>query len=200
MRKLGVAALVLLVGVAVACGSNSITWTTSGQGAGAYAGQRIFMDSGFTTPVPGSQTAGSGGFIQLVFVGTDGYDGLDLGNTEGVMGNDDVVAWSSLGIGKKAAKVDGNFTVTATPTTYPNDSDFIIRFFDLASPNYVIGEIPQSGEYGFVAGFQNTSLVADTFAIDSDVYTDLPVPEPGTILLALTGLATILVRRKLRRE
>lgn len=180
-------------------GGNANGAVTINWGTGSF---RMYEDDG-TTLLNGDSLSSVGGFIQLLWVGTsaDSYDGFDISDPEGLMGDDAVVATAWVGLGNKGG--DGRFTVTGTISAYPINSRYVIRFFSVPSPTYASGLVPQSGNYGYTDEFvQNTAGDGDVFFFNftqsySAIY---PVPEPGTIGLMLVGLGLIAGRRFRRKS
>ncbi len=200
-KKLFVAGMMIfmLLSANVGYGSTAINWETLG-GVTAY----LWTDSGFTTKVTGHQTDPTiGGFIQLLYVGANGYEGLGDQGTTGVLGNDEVIATGHVGLGVgKPGNMNGTFIVTDSAHTKPTGSLFAIRFFSAPSANYGSGYIPASGNYGIANNgggyYASTISEFDDFTISVNLWADTPVtvPEPCALLLGLVGMGVVALKRK----
>ncbi|MBU0678195.1 MAG: PEP-CTERM sorting domain-containing protein [Verrucomicrobia bacterium] len=200
MRKiLIIATLAVLVSLG-AYGAPTIGWGTNG--AQLYQNDGITLIVGdFNDPADGYLT---GGFVQLIFVDADGYNGFSQGG-DGSAGNDVIVDVSWMGVGK-AMNGDGTFIADYLNATYGPGSDFVIRFFEQPSANWTGGptsQVPATGYFGVSGVFSSTLAVdsSDTedFAILAPDTADQQVPEPSAIALALIGLGTIFFRRYRRK-
>jgi len=194
MKKLIALMMTTALTATLSIASTAITWSTGGQLLNNAANTTLLAGSNLN---PGGEL--TSGFIQLLYLGAGGTYGGYTASGTGVVEDDAVVAtgWIGIGIGM-AANDDGAFTVPASPHSYPDGSAFIIRFFDTPSPNYAGGAVPTTGNYGLSSTFVSTASPADTFQINSSDYTDIPIPEPGTMALGLIGLVTVAFR-KLRK-
>ncbi len=180
-----------------------IEWGTSNQQLYAADGD---------TYLPGNQTRSETdtGFIQLLYLGENGtYDAPDIlepgSNGDGAFGDDVVIGQSWVGDGNSSISPDiaGQFTASDTPsaTEYTSGvADFAIRVFDTAvsDADWEAGNIPTSGYYNYHV-FTDPVKTPEpeynyTLWIDESLATTrVVVPEPGSLLVFLAGLAFLLV-------
>jgi hypothetical protein len=213
-----IALVVLMAGVTQ---GYEITWRT------LAGGDRLFLDVGLTTPVPGApfaapQNPDLGGFVQLVYLGPDGIFQSQLfgdwDTADGLVGASDDEIIGSTFVGKGfILNTSGEFQTASSGVTAGLDGgggvigsmNFVIRFFDVASPNFPGGAVPTSGEYGYAyataggAYFQATAVGPtdnNNFSISNSFYTNLgPIPEPSSVALFVLGAVTLVLRRRFKK-
>jgi hypothetical protein len=180
--------------------AKSFNWQNGNANAANPPYANLFQDAGFTTPIFGNNAGTDGGFLQLIYIGGDGYGGITPSG-QGLVG-DTLVGWGSMGQGiLKNTKDDGAFNITDTTdgNTYGAGSQFIIRFFEQPG-NVANGNIPTSGEYGYVSGFITTDDDVNYFVVQGNAAATLPLPEPSAILLGVLGVATAFAVRKVTKK
>lgn len=193
------AGVILAVGVLSAEASTQINWTSSGA--------TVYNATG-TSLLPGNRSSTgylTSGYVELLYVGTDGWDGFTASG-DGTIDDDLFVGSSWIGQGAPVVgSPNGRFGLTQTPHTYPDGSKFMIMWFDTPSPNYSSHLVPTTGNYGYYdnggAYFTSTASAIDSFSLAAGgkYTTALPVPEPAVLSLFGIGLAAILIRRKARK-
>ena len=189
-----VVSALVMANIPVAKAVDTIFWGTT-------ASFKAYASDG-TTLLPGSQTTGAAGLVELLYLGADGiYNGFS-GTGTGVMGDDAVVQTSWIGSVSMGAS--GQFGATAA-VSYGIGSKYSIMFFDTISPNYGAGTVPASGNYGMSGVFTQAGDPSlggsDSFSFTQNYSATSPVavPEPSTVALMLAGLG-ILGLRKMRRS
>ncbi len=183
-------AIVALMSSTVAWGAPEIFWG---------ANEETLYKSDGETLVTGHHTDnGLGGFVQLLWLGSDGvYNELTLSGT-GTSGDDEVIATSWVGQ-NTVFLVDPHGWFTGDSVLYETeDKYFIIRFFEEPSPDYAGGLIPLTGHYGISDVFAGTdALMPDTFQITDKLEATTLVPEPGAAVMMLIGAGVVMgLRRK----
>ncbi len=195
MKKIACMVALITVSVLSVPGASYAAATLNwGCGSPYYAYQ-----SDGSTLVNGDASSAVAGFVQLIYVGADGYDGFSPVGS-GAVGNDAVVDTTWVGNGVMSYP-DGRFLDTYS-SSYAIGSKFVIRFFDSASPDYAGGLVPASGNYGLSQIYTTTADPAgggqEDFFFTSNVSATTPVPEPSTVALMLAGLGILAGRRFLR--
>ncbi len=197
-KCLAVLAGQLLVLSAVA---NEIDW-----GTGA---NRIYDFDGVTalSTNVGIKTSNTACLVQLVYAGINGLaDTANLTST-GSMSDDVVVAWTYIGASQPASQATaaGRFTrfnpLGYNNSSYPNDSKFFIRAWDLPSPDFPSGAVPAGAYYGnsqmFIVSNNVTAGPDDQFTMTTSFSTTLlPIPEPAAALAILTGVGLLIIRHR----
>jgi len=217
MKKLAALFAVMLLAAGVAQ-AYEIAWGT------APGADRLFLDSSFTTPVPGApfgvpQNPALGGFVQLIYLGTDGIfqsaDYTSWDTADGLVSSSDDAIIANVFVGKGfVLNTSGEFQTTSTSLTAGldgdgaviNKMDFVIRFFDTASTTTAV---PSSGNYGYAystagGAYFTANAVGGTdsnnFLISNSFYTNLgPIPEPSSVALFAIGAVTLVLRRRLKK-
>ncbi|MBU0678194.1 MAG: hypothetical protein KJ626_08740 [Verrucomicrobia bacterium] len=174
----------------------SIGWGTSGQYLFVSPGDLV---EGDRSPIDGWLY---GGFVQLILVDTDGYNGFTSTGGDGTVGNDIIVdvSWVGRGASMSGDADDGRFYGQFVNTEYGPGSQFLVRFFSGPSAHWtgnVDSSCPVNGYLGisdvFVSTLALDSVDLEDFVIGSPVYTHLP--EASSLLQMLTGAAALRVWR-----
>ncbi|MBU0679196.1 MAG: hypothetical protein KJ626_13930 [Verrucomicrobia bacterium] len=149
-------ALCLFAFVATSHAAPQISWGTDGQYLREKDGATLIIGDRDTT-----NGFANGGFCQLLYVGSDGYDGFSAGG-DGTRGNDVVVDVSWMGHGASMDTMQDGFVIDDFfNNSYPAGSKFALRFFEEPSANWtddVDSEIPDApgSFYGVIEGFTST--------------------------------------------
>jgi len=157
--------------------------------------------------------------VQLIYAGANGVADNPTGQlalgaaTNGVAGDDVVVAWSWIGRTYPTASAPGHFTAASYSNNYANGSVFYIRAWEMpASANNtgliggtgVAGTILYYGDsqYFSVAGNGGTPAV-DNFRINQEFSANnsslTVIPEPGSLQLLMFLGTAFLMRRRMRK-
>jgi len=193
IKKISLTFVVLVLAVGSSLADVTFTWGTATLGK-AYASDGI-------TLLPATGSSATAGFCQLLYIGL-AYDGI-ASSGNGTMGDDVVLQTSYVGTG--AMSFPGTILGTYINSTYAPGSQFMIRFFDTASPNYGAGLVPTTGNYGMSQVYLTTQVQNSTPASESFLFnanysaTTAVVPEPSTVALMLAGLG-VLGFRRIRRK
>lgn len=177
----GVLALTMCAGAGLA---GTITWGDLGAGG-------TFQDAG-GTPL---QAVGTGGdyLIELVYIGDAGaiYEPTDT-----------VVDSGQIGEGTFFNMTDGGFVTSYTfdsgSSPYTSGvSQFVIVFYDAGSAG-------AATFYGVSAAFTlgqdlGDPTASENFTQSSPLQAATPIPEPGTVMLALCGIGALVARRRSRK-
>lgn len=203
MKKLVCAVgLALVLSAFSAHGVATINWGTGPSGD--------LLQSDNSTPIVGNHTDSSlGGFLQLIFVGANGLDAVSYTEWDtptGLLssGNDQIVGTSWVGEGILGFLSPNGDFLASDVHSMPIGSQFVIRFFETASPNFGSGLVPTSGNYGISSTFVSTGNPdaggTDDFNINSGLFTNLgPIPEPGTVALFGIGAVVLALRKRLKK-
>ena len=193
LKKISVVVASLIMVSSVSFAVDTIAW-------GATPTFRAYASDGITL-LPGSALSSVGGFVQLLYLGTDGlYNGF-INSGTGVAGDDSVV--QTTWVGTSAMNAAGQFFSNYSASTALG-SGYQIRFFDTASPNYAGGALPATGYYGLSQKFTQTGDPdvggSDTFNFNQNYSANIAVvPEPSTVALMLAGLGVLGFARMRRK-
>ncbi|MFH0953343.1 MAG: hypothetical protein V1873_03335 [Verrucomicrobiota bacterium] len=161
--------------------------------------------NGGVTPLPGNRTDSTiGCFIQLIWVGGDGFIDLASNSGTGVTDDDQVSAYSWMGSGIFS---DPNGYVSATPDAYTNSGLYYVRAWTAPSADFANGLVPTSATnfYGNSPTFNYTkpdpeSSVDFNFGVDGDgggwSTTLQAIPEPTILGLGLIGAVCLRLYRR----
>jgi hypothetical protein len=165
----------------------AISWGTSG-------GQWLYQND-TTSLITGGTSLSSGGYMELLNIGTDtAYDTTDY-NTYPVLG---VPIWVGRGYGSNR---DGRGYILGTTVSIGLYDNVVIRFFEQPGPS---GR-PTSGYYGVSSVFTYTNPYHnDTQDMFITSHTDatfaVPVPEPSTMALLASGMGVLAIRRRRKQK
>jgi len=205
MKKLVCAmGLALMLSAFSAKGYPTIVW-----GTGPSAD---LLQSDNATLITGNHTDSSlGGFLQLIFVGANGLDAVNYTEWDtptGLLssGDDQIIGTSWVGEGTVMFLPPNGDFLAENIHSMPIGSQFVIRFFETASPNFGSGLVPTSGNYGISSTFLSTADPdpagegIDQFMISSSLFANLgPIPEPGTVALFGIGAVVLALRKRLKK-
>jgi len=139
----------------------------------------------------------TGDYAQLVYLGADDtFNGVDAsGNLTG----DDKLISGPVNIGPLAGRTPvttANFNYTDCPV----GNYFVVVAFD--SSTVAGGSVPEyygvSANFTIASGWDSTPGDWATPGFKTD--TALPVPEPGTMALALVGMGAMALRRRFKKK
>lgn len=196
--------LVVAMSVTVAYSMPTVRWMSLDA-----QGFPIF-DSDGSTPLTGDQSDPTVGcFIQLIFDGGDGLDPIDLGNTDGHGGNDQVIHWTYIGYNTGLGTIPGYFDsgsdVADTSALSIGDTLWMRAWNAPAESggDFTAGNAPLSTAIYYGDSTDSYDIpdsgVEQQWQLASSFSTVTAVPEPGTFALFGLGLLTIAARRRLRK-
>lgn len=188
--KISVAVLALAI-IGSAASAAQITW-----GNQFLVDGNQFYEADGTTTLAATVAQGGPDVVWLVYCADGSFDGF---NDDGTLVNDQMVDASTIGTGYAAPALRGNVVDDFTydyGTEFSSGDIFVIVAFD--SPLLVPGTTMYGVSETFGIAATGEGQFADEMLISSSVSTTstLPVPEPGTVMLALAGVGALIARRR----